>query len=1252
MGLVIEQAWRAWRSARGVAVLAILALTVGIGSAVSIYTIVNAVLLRPLPFQHGDRWVVVFATKQGARPNEMQGVTDPDLLYLKQRAHSFDAFGWFAVLGDFNLTAPGQPQHLHGLWVTPSLVNNLGIPMVKGRWFREVRDEPSGAHSAVISQSLWQRLGAPADIIGKTIALDGVLYTVTGVAPPWFRLAAFNVGTWITPEDVWVTLDEWARQNDKSGAYLAYARLRPGVRLGQANAEIKQIAAEIVRKNPYLDPNYTAGVRSLKETVSEPIRSPLLLLLGATGLLLLITCANVSGLLVARSVHRARETAIRVALGAGRLQFGLQYFTEGFLVAAVGAVLGVAGSYAALHVILRLGASYIPRADEIRIDASILFFATGLAFVTALLSCLAPLWQAVRTQPNEALSEGTRSSAGLRSRRVSRSLVVLEIGLAFTLLSAAALLRGNANFLLRSWPGFDAQNLSVFDLQPSGPAYSDDKKLAQYEQRLLAALQSVPGVENVAIGSQLPMGGCCFNSQIVSEDPGWTARYAQEIDFALVSTDYFRTLRIPLLAGRLLNEHDDTEHPIHVVVNEAAAKHFWPSGKVIGGFGRFSGITGDPFQVVGVVADVRIDTLDKPAPPELYIFNTQGRTSPLHVFLRSHISEFALSQQVRRAVQSVDRAQPIYEFSSMQEILQSSMLLQRGTSEIAGFFAVASLLMAMLGIYGVTSYFVRQRTVELGTRMALGAEPNNLLRLVLDSGWKLCAAGLATGAAATALATLLLINNFNVHHVSWQAFLYTILIVAVVTTLASLFPAWRATLLTPMAAIRDSPEDLVAGVRRSVRGLVSQLGQAGPPAAAAQQVLETTLLTEFIDAARKAESFDAAIQATLKTLQHQVNSESIVLLEKSTNGTYVCIAALPIQCSLIVSPQGFLLKRMRFYPLALPIAEDDYPVLRTWAATQRPEYTQELEDLEQRGVRLAVGLRTHREILGVLLLGRKVDRGPYTNAEKRLLRMCSEQLALMLENGRLTERVVEQEKLRRDLALAIEVQKRLLPERSPEMKIGELAAYTLPARSVGGDYYDFLQVGDHRVGVALADVAGKGIAAALIMSVVQASLRVLLADGNISLPDLAAKMNRFLHRSTGANSYATFFYAQVDENTRELRYVNAGHNPPFLLRRDPASVEALACGGMIIGLFPMAAYEEGTVKLRSGDVLIVFTDGVTEALNSAGEEFGEERLQTLLKNVAHLSAKDMAHAIANELRAWIGAADQHDDLTFVVLKVD
>jgi sigma-B regulation protein RsbU (phosphoserine phosphatase) len=347
--------------------------------------------------------------------------------------------------------------------------------------------------------------------------------------------------------------------------------------------------------------------------------------------------------------------------------------------------------------------------------------------------------------------------------------------------------------------------------------------------------------------------------------------------------------------------------------------------------------------------------------------------------------------------------------------------------------------------------------------------------------------------------------------------------------------------------------------------------------------------------------------------------------------------------------------------LPLPFDAGELEALQEWAAAQRPDRLDEIRLLAAADVRMAVPLRTRTEIMGLLLMGASRDRAQYGPAEKQVLSSCADQFALMIENARLTDRVVGQEALRRDIALAAEVQKRLLPADPPSADIAEFAAVSLPARSIGGDYYDFIQVGEQRIGLALADVSGKGVAAALIMSVVQASLRIIASDGDISLPRLAARMNEFLYRTTPGNKYATFFYARVDGDRRQLRYVNAGHNPPYLVRmRRPGAddkadadppMEELTIGGAVVGMLPGMSYEEATVDLCQGDVLLAYTDGVTEAHNPDNVEFGEDRLKALLREVAHLSAEGIRARIEQELKDWIKDAEQYDDLTFVVMKV-
>ena len=387
--------------------------------------------------------------------------------------------------------------------------------------------------------------------------------------------------------------------------------------------------------------------------------------------------------------------------------------------------------------------------------------------------------------------------------------------------------------------------------------------------------------------------------------------------------------------------------------------------------------------------------------------------------------------------------------------------------------------------------------------------------------------------------------------------------------------------------------------------------------------------------------------------------ESAVLLEKVDDAYRGRIAIGAFASGEWTVPvDGFLAGRLAAYPMPLPFDRDEFGALAEWASANRPERLDEIRALAQRDVRVAVPLRTRTEVMGILLLGPSRDDARFGAMERQVLRNCADQFALMMENARLTDRVVGQEALRRDLALAAEVQKRLLPSGPPSANIAEFAAISMPARSIGGDYYDFIQVGDQQIGIALADVSGKGVAAALIMSVVQASLRIIASDGDISLPRLAARMNDFLYRTTPGNKYATFFYAQVDGDRRQLRYVNAGHNPPYLVRARanasgaPEPMEELTIGGAVVGMLPGMSYEEATVDLCSGDVLLAYTDGVTEAHNPDSDEFGEDRLKPLLSEVAHLSADDIRERISAELKDWIKDAEQYDDLTFVVMKVN
>jgi sigma-B regulation protein RsbU (phosphoserine phosphatase) len=505
-----------------------------------------------------------------------------------------------------------------------------------------------------------------------------------------------------------------------------------------------------------------------------------------------------------------------------------------------------------------------------------------------------------------------------------------------------------------------------------------------------------------------------------------------------------------------------------------------------------------------------------------------------------------------------------------------------------------------------------------------------------------------------------LIEFMEVRETGWLPFALSTALVGLVTATASYAPAWRATLLSPIVAIRDERASVWRATRERVRRTLSSVRQAVAAADESRDLSPAALLSDFVAAARSAASFADALQEVLATLCAKFHVPSALLLEFTGEAVFRRRAAVGTMASVPANPpaNGFLSPRLTAYPLPLPFVIGELDALAEWSAAQRPDRLEEIRWLAAAEVRMAVPMRTRTETLGVLLLGPPEGRDHFSALEKEVLRACADQFALMLENARLTDRVVEQENVRRDLALAAEVQKRLLPAEPPSQAFAEFAAASLPARTIGGDYFDFIQTRDHQIGIALADVSGKGIAAALIMSVVQASLRIVTADADVPLPRLTARLNEFLYRSTPASKYATFFYAQVDSDRRQLRYVNAGHNPPFLFRADRAAggvgivqIQELSTGGTVVGMFPEASYEEAVVDLWPGDVLVAFTDGVPEAHDPDNAEFGEDRLKQVVREAIDRPAAEIGTRISTALKDWIRDAEQYDDLTIVVMKV-
>jgi serine phosphatase RsbU (regulator of sigma subunit) len=822
--------------------------------------------------------------------------------------------------------------------------------------------------------------------------------------------------------------------------------------------------------------------------------------------------------------------------------------------------------------------------------------------------------------------------------------------------------------------GFDPDRLLTFDLVMPRRILGTETRWPE-QQRVMAALQQTPGVMSATFANQLaPSPGCMVGNVFIDgRPPGPDQR---SMCLTLTTADFFTVMRIPLRAGRLWTAADTEQaESLTALISETAARTYWPGRNPIGASGRLGGPNGFPFEVVGVVGDVHNNGANKPPDPELYL-TAKPRVlafNPMSVIVRSDVPVEQVFGAVRRSIRQTDPTLVMEDVSTMNDIVHQALQLERVSSLVMTFFGMVALLMATLGIYSVVSYFVRQRTMELGTRMALGAVNRDLVALVLGGGLKLSLAGLAVGSVALVGGVWLLVRVLEVADIGWLPFASSAAVVALVSGAAASVPAWRTTLISPMAAMREQPPSVWRWVRlrmvraaRDVREAVVGTDDRDTDISAAG------VLTAFVDAARTADSYAEALRAALASVCNELRVESAALLERrdAAQTDYTCLAAVgTLQATVPAVPaDGFLITRLRAHPQPLPLAATELAALAEWAAEHRPDRVDEIRALAAAGVRLAVPLRTRREILGVLLLGGRPfgspavaqgRRGGFSAQERQALRVGADQFALMIENGRLTDRVVEQETLRRDIALASEVQRRLLPEAPPLAESADFAAVSVPARRIGGDYYDFIELHDGAIGIALADVSGKGVAAALIMSVVQASLRIISSEGEVLLPNLVARMNEFVYRSTPSSKYATFFYARFDGQRRQLRYVNAGHNPPYLFRAGRASgsepalpvIEELSTGGTVVGMFPEMGYEEATVDLLPGDVLLIFTDGVPEAHNPANEEFGEERLQQLLRTTAHLPADEISARISAETKDWIRDAEQYDDLTFIVMKV-
>jgi predicted permease len=799
---------RVLRKNSGFAAVAILTLALGIGANTAIFSVVQGVLLAPLPYREPDRLVTVWLNN--FRLKSPTDLSYRDFIDWEHDAPPFEKMSAYAWRS-FDLSSPGNPEHLEGREISANFLSTLGVELALGREFSAEEDRNGGAPVSIISNGLWRdRFGGSTTALGKSIVLDGVETTVVGVLQPGFRFGTDYA-------DVYIPIGQrkLVDANDRTVHDVAcIARLKRGVSLSQADAQMNAIQENIDRLNPETEQGLGAKILPAKELLVGDARSTLLLLLGAVGVVLLIACANVASLLLARSAGRAREFSIRAALGAGRGRIVRQLVTESVLLSVLGGVLGLAAAKWGLNAVLATLAADLPRSDNIHVNASVLFFALGVSIAVGFLFGLAPAHRSSRVDLQPSLQEGGRGSTG-GHHRMQSGLVIVQIALTLVLLAGAGLLFRTIQHMWKADLGFESRHVLTFQVGLSPSATKTGAGVRAAYQQLLDRIRQIPGVQGAGITTEVPMTHQ-INSipfWVDSHRPASVAEAPRTLGF-ITDPEFLQTMRIPLIRGRFISQQDTINSSLVAVIDSELARTYFPGKDPIGRTITFPQV-GD-YRIVGVVGHVQHWQVGFSSPfmqnqSYVSIYQVQDRWMTTidtwtWVVVRTPLDVSIMLPEIREAVYRAASDQTVYHAQTMAEIVSESMSPQRFPLILLGSFASLALLLASIGIYGVISYSVTQRAHEIGIRMALGAEKRDVFRMVVVQGLSLAFAGLVIGVTAALVLTRLLLSFSHLLYgvgASDPATLASVSAVLIgVAILACYLPARRAMRVDPMVALR------------------------------------------------------------------------------------------------------------------------------------------------------------------------------------------------------------------------------------------------------------------------------------------------------------------------------------------------------------------------------------------------------------------------------------------------------------------